>query len=263
MAEEKRRGRAGLECFRRNAPLLGGIFKFDNASAKQAAAVREQRLAKPAVFVDEMADTLYAADAGFVLGTMSAALGSHIRKSACRVLMPCLGIQSSFGFDRNGVPSGCSHFRFDTFMGSTPWRRQGTRPWDGTPLRALNLSHLGDIYGSFILCVEAEDDETTASISMFEFLGLPKYAGWQRPARRAPCPARGLACLGPPSVCTGRIDKWFSTCEYVFDMKPVLPQAFSTPLLRRQGWRFKLYKAGEQQLPFDDEPLQELSYCNA
>lgn len=262
-AEDKRRRGVGLECFARNAQLLGGIFKFDDASASKAIAMRELRLGQPAALVKELAGTADADDAGSVLRTMSAALGSQVRTSIGRVLLPLFAQHSSFGFNRDGIPGGSGYHRYDTFMGSTKWRREGTRPWDGTPLRALNLSHLGEIYGSFLLCVEAEDDETAASISMFEFFSTPEHDGWQRPACCAPCPASGLACMGPPSVFTARLDKSASTCVYVYTARNVLPRAFSTPCLRRQGWPCTLFKVGEQEIPFDEEPLQDLSYCHA
>ena len=147
-------------------------------------------------------------------------------------------------------------------MGATAWRKEGTRPWDGTPLRALNLSHLGEVYGLFILCVEAEEDETAARISMLEFFGTPKHKGWLRPDRSATHSAHGLACMAPPSLFTARLDKCASTCMYAYTATKVLPPAFSTPCIRRERDTIKLFKVGEMEIPFDAQPLDELVYCH-
>ena len=220
-------------------------------------------MSKPAFLVKEMEGSATVSDAHTVLDTASRVLGS-VRNSVCRVLLQrCLAQHCSFGFNQDGIPSVCLHTRFDTFMGSTTWRRQGSLPMDGTPLRFLNLSHLGEIYGLFFLFVGDEQDETAARISTLEFYCTPIEKG--QPTSRSDGsqahPANGLKCMAPPSMIMAHLDKRTSTCVYTYAASKVMPMALSTPYIRRERSILKIHKVGEMELPFEKELLDERVYC--
>jgi hypothetical protein len=220
-------------------------------------------MSKPAFLVEEMEGSATVSDAHAVLDTVSRVLGSA-RNSVYRVLLQrCLSQHCSFGFNQDGIPSACLHVRFDTFMGSTTWRRQGSLPMDGTPLRFLNLSHLGEIYGLFFLCVEGKEDETEAHFSCLEFHGTPSDNRQPRSDGSEAHPADGLCltCMAPPSQIMLHLDKRTSTGVCAYTASKVMPPALSTPCIRRERSTMKLCKVGEMELPFETEPMDELVYC--
>ena len=146
----------------------------------------------------------------------------------------------------SGVPTSQQHIRFDTFMGHSKWYSHGCVPVDATPIRALNLQHLGDVYGPRILSLEED------RIVVYELICMPKTRDWKMPPPKSRAPLAGLECMAPP-------------CKFVVDIDPepphrsrmlysvtaILPRGLSTPSLRRERASCRLDRVDSSSISFD------------
>lgn len=244
-AEESYRVRGGLECLRRNLSRVSGSYRvnMDDPTYSNPSKMRALRRGKEGVLMEELAGP-GSDDAKKVINFMASLTISEPKpNTACEYFYPFYLLHMSLGFDAAGVPHSSEYFKFVDWIGSSEWRERGLWPIDATPLRSLNLKHLGEMY---IVRVLSLDDDC---VGWYEFFCLPREecsGGWQRAPRYSPVAAQGLEPTAPPS--SYLVD--LANARIIYRVTALLPKALSVPRMRRESLSCRLDKVGDLEIPY-------------